>query len=164
MDLPVSGFGLVAGKDVALFIINFFYYLAITDIWWLRFQFREYTLLVLFYFVNFISKSTWVRACIGVYIKHPQHRFVASILLAWGQCLPFCKEINFVTKYITTKPNHVMCELSRLCYWNTRVNFHVIWCIATLGLQNRNKVVRRPKSKHKSKLVLSKVKSTTAVF
>ena len=29
MDLPVSGFGLVAGKDVELFIINFFYYLAI---------------------------------------------------------------------------------------------------------------------------------------
>ena len=74
-----------------------------------------------------------------------------------GQWLLFGKEIHFVTKYRIQ--GHVICELSRLCYWNTRVNFHVIWSVATLWLQNRNKVVRQPKRKHKFILVLSKKKS-----
>ena len=74
---------------------------------------------------------------------------------SWGQWLLFCKEIHFVTKYRIQ--GHIMCELSWLCYWNTHVNFHVIWSLATLGFQNRNKVVRQPKHKHKSKLVLSKI-------
>ena len=53
---------------------------------------------------------------------------------------------------------HIIYVSSRdLCYWNTCANFHVIWSLATLGLQNQNKVVRWPKGKHKSKLVLSKV-------
>ena len=48
---------------------------------------------------------------------------------SWGQWLPFCKEINFFTKYRIE--SHVICELSRLCYWNTRVNFLVIWCLSS---------------------------------
>ena len=36
--------------------------------------------------------------------------------------------------------------------------------VATLGVQNRYKLVRRPKSKQKFKLVLSKVKSTIAAL
>ena len=50
---------------------------------------------------------------------------------SWGQWLLFCKEIHFVTKYRIQ--SHVICKLSRLCYWNTRVNFHVIWSLATRG-------------------------------
>ena len=77
---------------------------------------------------------------------------------SWGQWILFCKEIDLITNTKYTEYKATLNVSSRdLCYWNTFVNFHIIWSLATLGLQNQNKVVRRPKGKHKSKLVLSKV-------
>ena len=84
------------------------------------------------------------------------------------------RDFFFAKKYISIpsteykagswKPLYMRALVTMLLKYAREFSRYLITNHLQLGLPNRNKVVRQPKSKHKSKLVLRKVKLKTAAF